>query len=68
MRNIKEFLLSNETRKAYLQSTPDSSNLQGKSKKIRVIGSSKKIVVSKEKKRVYCRVNVLITFNCRNVK
>ena len=46
---MKEFLLSNETRKAYLQSTPDSSNLQGKSKKFQVIGSTKKIAVSKEK-------------------
>ena len=51
MQNIKEFLLSNETRKAYLQSTPDSSNLQGESKKFRVIGSTKKIAVSKEKKK-----------------
>ena len=50
MHNIKEFLLSNETRKAYLQSTPDSSNLQGESKKFRVIGSTKEIAVSKEKK------------------
>ena len=68
MQNIKEFLLANETRKAYLQSTPDSSNLQGKSKKFRVIGSSKKIAVSKEKNSVYCTVNVLITFTCGNVK
>ena len=29
--------------------TPDNSNLQGKSKKVRVIGSSKKIAGSKEK-------------------
>ena len=29
------------------QSTPDNSNLQGKSKKVRVIGSSKKIAESK---------------------
>ena len=50
MHNIKEFLLSNETRKAYLQSIPDSSNLQGESKKFRVIGSTKEIAVSKEKK------------------
>ena len=33
----------------YLQSTPDNSNLQGKSKNVRVIGSSKKIASSKEK-------------------
>ena len=32
-----------------LQSTPDNSNLQGQSKKVRVIGSSKKIAGSKEK-------------------
>ena len=32
-----------------VQSTPDNSNLQGKSKKVRVIGSSKKIAGSKEK-------------------
>ena len=34
-----------------LQSTPDNPNLQGKSKKVRVIGSSKKIAGSKEKKQ-----------------
>ena len=33
----------------YIQSTPDNSNLQGKSKKVRVIGSSKKIAESKVK-------------------
>ena len=32
-----------------LQSTPDNWNLQGKSKKVRVIGSWKKITGSKEK-------------------
>ena len=32
-----------------IQSTPDNSNLQGKSKKVRVIGSSKKIAESKVK-------------------
>ena len=36
-----------------LQSTPDNSNLQGKPKKVRVIGSSKKIAGSKEKKTVF---------------
>ena len=51
-----------------IQSTPDNSNLQGKSKKVRVIGNSKKIAGSKEKNRFYCIVNILITFNCRNVK
>ena len=34
-----------------IQSTPDDSNLQGKSKNVRVIGSSKKIAASKEKKQ-----------------
>ena len=34
--------------KTKLQSTLDNSNLQGKSKKVRVIGSSKKIAGSKE--------------------
>ena len=32
-----------------IQSTPNNSNLQGKSKKVRVIGISKKIAGSKEK-------------------
>ena len=50
------------------QSTPDNSNLQGKSKKIRVIRSSKKIAENKVKNSFYCTVNILITFNCRNVK
>ena len=36
-----------------LQSTADNSNLQGKSKKARVIGSSRKIPGSKEKKTVF---------------
>ena len=51
-----------------LQSTPDNSNLRGKSKKGRVIGSSKKIAGSKEKNSFYSTVNILIAFNCRNVK
>ena len=38
----------------------DNSNLKGKSKKVRVIGSLKKIAGSKEKNSFYC------TFNCRN--
>ena len=47
-----------------IQSTPDNSNLQRKSKKVRVIGSSKKIAGSKKKKNsFYCMVNILITFN-----
>ena len=51
-----------------IQSTPDKSNLQGKSKNVRVIGSSKKIAASKEKNSFYCTVNIVITFNFRNVK
>ena len=35
---------------ALVQSTPDNSNLQGKSKKVRVIGSSKEIAKSKVQK------------------
>ena len=51
-----------------IQLTPDNSNLQGKSKKVRVIGSSKKIAGSKEKNSFYCTVSILITFNRRNVE
>ena len=51
----------------HIQSTPDNLNLQGKSKKVRVIGSSKKIAESKVKNSFYCTVNNLNTFNCRNV-
>ena len=55
-----------------LQSTSDNSNLQGKSKKVRVIesssGSQKQIAGSKGKTSFYSTVNILITFNCRNVK
>ena len=51
-----------------LQSTPDNSNLQGKSKKVRVIGRSKKIAGSKEKNSCYCTVSILITFNSKNVE
>ena len=35
-------LSDNEIEIEQVQSTPDNSNLQGKSKKVRVIGSSKK--------------------------
>ena len=35
---------------------------------VRVIGSSKKIAESKVKNSFFCTVNILITFNCRNVK
>ena len=41
---------------------------KGNRKKVRVIGSSKKIAESKVKNSFYCTVNILITFNCRNVK
>ena len=51
-----------------VQSTPNNSNLQGKSKKVRVIGSSKKIAGSKEKNSFYCTVSILITFNSKNVE
>ena len=51
-----------------IQSTPDNSNLQGNRKKVRVIGSSKKIAESKVKNSFYCTANILITFNCRNFK
>ena len=45
--NFREF----EVKKIFVQLTPDNSNLQGKSKKVRVIGSSKKIAGSKERKQ-----------------
>ena len=51
-----------------VKSTPNNLNLQGKLRKVRVIGSSKKIAGSNEKNSFYCTVNILITFNCRNVK
>ena len=66
-----EFLL------LFVQSTPDNSNLQRKSKKgssydqlsgVRVTGSSKKMAESKVKNSFYCTVNISITFNCTNVK
>ena len=52
-----------------LQSTPAiTRTFKGNRKKVRVIESSKKIAESKEKNSFYCTVNILITFNCRNVK
>ena len=39
----------------------------GKSKKVRVIGSSKQIAGSKEKTSCYSALHILIIFNCRNV-
>ena len=51
-----------------IQSTPDNLNLQGKWKKVQVIGSSNKMARSKKKETiVYCTVYILITFTCRNV-
>ena len=54
-----------------VQSTPDTELEPSREiarKKVRVIGSSKKIAESKVKNNFYCTVNILITFNCRNVK
>ena len=43
MSQSKQRYLNYKYDTCYIQSTPDNSNLQGKSKKVRVIGSSKKI-------------------------
>ena len=51
-----------------IQLTLDNSNLQGKSEKVQVIGSSKYIARIKGKTSFYCTMNILNTFNCRNVK
>ena len=45
-----------------MESTPDNSNLQGKSKNVRVIESSKKIAGSKVKNVFDYTVNILLTF------
>ena len=69
LRGTDAVLLPHMTAKAAeIQSTPDNSNLQGESKQVRVIGSSKKIARSKEKNSFYCTVSILITFNCKNVE
>ena len=47
---------------------PITRTFKGNRKKVRVIGSSKKIAESKVKNSFYCTVNISITFNCRNVK
>ena len=47
---------------------PITQTVKGNRTKVRVIGSSKKIAGSKERNSCYCIVNILITFNCRNVK
>ena len=57
-----------DTMQLLLQSTPDNSNLQGKSKKGLSYREFKEIAESKVKKSFYCIVNILIKFNCRNVK
>ena len=52
---------------------PITGTFKGNRKKlepsvVRVIRSSKTIVGNKGKNSFYCTVNILITFNCRNVK
>ena len=47
---------------------PITRTFKGNRKKVRVIGSSKKIAESKVKNSFYCSVNILIPFNCRNVQ
>ena len=49
--------------KQLLQSTPDNSNLQEKSKKVRVIGSTKEIVGSKVKNSFYCTMKEMSSEN-----
>ena len=53
------------------QLTPDNSNVQGKSKKVRVIGSSKQIAGSKEKTSFYCTFQwggvIVYHYNCYSV-
>ena len=63
----KERLRGRLTKLTLIQSTPENSNLQGKSKKVRIIESSKKIAGGKVKNSFYCTVNILITSYCRNV-
>ena len=60
-------LLAKNTRK--YSRLPITRTFKGNRKKVRVIGRSKKIAERKVKKpSFYCTVNILITFNCRNVK
>ena len=47
---------------------PMTRTFQGNRKKVLVIGSSKEIAESKVKNSFYFTVNILVTFNCRNVK
>ena len=67
--------LRNETERWHITYSrlPITRTFKGNRKKfelsgVRVIGSSKKIAESKVKNSFYCTVNILITFNCRNVK
>ena len=57
---------SNEAVLSYSR-LPITQTFKGNRKKVRVIGSSKKIAESKVKKSFYCSVNISITFNCTNV-
>ena len=52
----------------YFSRLPITRTFKGNRKKVRVIGSSKKIAKSNVKNSFYCTVNILITFNCTNVK
>ena len=47
---------------------PITRTFKGNRKKVRVIASSKKIAEINLKNSFYCTMNILITFNCRNVK
>ena len=48
---------------------PITRTFKGNRKKVRVIGSSKNLIgESRVKNSFYDTVNILITFNCRNVK
>ena len=47
---------------------PITRTFEGNRKNVRVIGISKKIAESKVKNSFYCTVNILVTFNCRNVQ
>ena len=56
-----------------VQSLPITRTFKGNGKRfellgVRVTGSSKKIAERKVKNSFYCTVNILITFNSRNVK
>ena len=59
-------LLAKNTRK--YSRLPITRTFKGNRKKVRVVGRSNKIAERKVKISFYCTVNILITFNCRNVK